>query len=101
MGFIIFQERGGGQQQRAPHWVLVLGQGSASAQRALPKERMYMTAKPGLTTLVMAENHNETNSSGLQVVCSTKHDVIMSRRTHPKHDTAPGSPYNRHRITFR
>jgi hypothetical protein len=29
-------------------------------------DRMYVTAKPGLTTLAMAENHIKTNSSGLQ-----------------------------------
>ena len=27
---------------------------------------MYMTAKPGVTTLVMAENHIKTNISGVQ-----------------------------------
>ena len=32
--------------------------------------------------------------------CSSKHNVVMSRRTHPKHDTAPVSLYNRHTITF-
>ena len=35
------------------------------------------------------------------VVCSTEHNVVMSRRTHPNHDTAPVSLYNRHTITFR
>ena len=29
-------------------------------------DRMYVTAKPGVPTLVMAENHIKTNSSGLQ-----------------------------------
>ena len=29
-------------------------------------DRMYMTAKPGVTTLVMAENQTKTKSSGVQ-----------------------------------
>ena len=32
----------------------------------LPVDQMYLTAKPGVTTLVMAENYIKTNSSGLQ-----------------------------------
>ena len=31
-----------------------------------PVDRMYVTAKPGVTTLDMAENHTKTNSIGLQ-----------------------------------
>ena len=31
-----------------------------------PVDRMYVTAKPGVTTLVMAENHTKTKSSGGQ-----------------------------------
>ena len=31
-----------------------------------PVDRMYVTAKPGVTTLVMAENHTQTTSSGVQ-----------------------------------
>ena len=31
-----------------------------------PVDRMYATAKPGVTTLGMAENHVKPNSSGLQ-----------------------------------
>ena len=31
-----------------------------------PVERMYVTAKTGVTTLVMGENHTETKSSGVQ-----------------------------------
>ena len=46
---------------------------------------MYVTAKLGITTLVMAENH-----------ISTKHNLVMSRRTHPKHDTAPVSLQSAH-----
>ena len=38
---------------------------------------------------------NQASSS-----CSSKPYVVMSRRTHPKHDTAPVSLYNRHTITF-
>ena len=30
-----------------------------------PVDRMYVIAKPGAMTLVMAENHIKTNSSGL------------------------------------
>ena len=29
-------------------------------------DRMYVTAKPGVTTLVMAEKHTKTKSSGVQ-----------------------------------
>ena len=29
-------------------------------------DQMYVTAKPGVTILVMAENHIKTNSNGLQ-----------------------------------
>ena len=29
-------------------------------------ERMYVTAKPGVTTLVMAEKHTKTKSTGVQ-----------------------------------
>ena len=32
--------------------------------------------------------------------CSTKQNVVLSRRTHHKHDTAPLSLYNRHTITL-
>ena len=59
-----------------------------------PVDRVYLTAKPGVTTLVMAENHSKTNRSG----CSTKHNVVLSRRTHHKYDTAPLSLYNQHTI---
>ena len=31
-----------------------------------PVDRMYVTAKPRVTTLVMAENHTKTKSSGGQ-----------------------------------
>ena len=31
-----------------------------------PVDRMYVTAKPGAMTLVMAENHTKTKSSGVQ-----------------------------------
>ena len=31
-----------------------------------PVDRMYVTAKPGVTTLVMAENHTKTKNSGVQ-----------------------------------
>ena len=31
-------------------------------------DRMYVTAKRGVITLVMAENHIKTNSSGLQLL---------------------------------
>ena len=31
-----------------------------------PVDWMYVTAKPGVTILVMAENHIKTNSSGLR-----------------------------------
>ena len=31
-----------------------------------PVDRMYVTAMPGVTTLVMAENHTKTKSSGVQ-----------------------------------
>ena len=31
-----------------------------------PVDRMYVTAKPGVTTLVMAENHTKTQSSVVQ-----------------------------------
>ena len=34
------------------------------------------------------------------VHCTSKQNVVMSRRTHPKHDTAPVSLYNWHTITF-
>ena len=34
------------------------------------------------------------------VRCTTKQNVVMSRRTHHKHDTAPLSLYNRHTITL-
>jgi hypothetical protein len=34
------------------------------------------------------------------VGCSTKHNVVTSRRTHHKHDTAPVSLYHWHTITF-
>jgi hypothetical protein len=34
-------------------------------------------------------------------VCTTKHTVVMSRRTQPKHDTAPVFLYIWHRIAFR
>ena len=50
---------------------------------------MYVTAKPGVTSKQTA------------VVGSTKHNVVMSGRTHPKHGTAPVSLYNRHTIIFR
>ena len=35
-----------------------------------------------------------------EVHCTSKQNVVMSRRTHPKHDTAPVSLYNWHTITF-
>ena len=35
------------------------------------------------------------------MVCSTKHNDVISRRTHPNHGTAPVSLYNQHTITFR
>ena len=41
----------------------------------------------------MAENQTKTKSS-------TKQNVVLSRRTHHKHDTAPLSLYNRHTITL-
>ena len=44
----------------------------------------------------MAENHTKTKAVG----CSTKHNIVMSRRTHHKHDTAPVSLYNPHTITL-
>ena len=31
-----------------------------------PVDRTYVTAKPGVNTLVMAENHTKTKSSGVQ-----------------------------------
>ena len=31
-----------------------------------PVDRMYVAAKPGVMTLVMAENHTKTKSSGVQ-----------------------------------
>ena len=31
-----------------------------------PVDRTYVTAKPGVTTLVMAENHTKTKSSGVR-----------------------------------
>ena len=40
-------------------WIVV-------ASACSPVDRMYVTTKPGVTTLVMAENHIKTNSSGLQ-----------------------------------
>ena len=56
-----------------------------------------MTAKPGVTTLVRAENHIKTNSSGLQYqaqCCYEQEDSSL------KHDTAPFSLYHWHTITF-
>ena len=47
------------QESQKNDRVPVLGQGGACARRAVP-------AKPGVTTLLMAENHIKTNSSGLQ-----------------------------------
>ena len=34
----------------------------------------YVTAKPGLTTLVMAENHTKTKSSGMQYQAECCHE---------------------------
>ena len=48
--------------KRRSHQVLVLGQSGASARRGTKRT----TAKPGVTILVMAENHIKT-----AVVCST------------------------------
>ena len=39
-------------------------------------------------------------STQTAVGCSSKHNVVVSRRTHPKHDTAPVFLYDRHTITF-
>ena len=42
-------------------------------------DRMYVTAKPGVTTLVMAEIHIKQTAVG----CSIRHNVVMSRRLTP------------------
>ena len=49
-----------------------------------PVDRTYVTAKPGVTTLVMAGVTPKQRAVG----CSTKQNVVMSRRTHHKLETA-------------
>ena len=44
----------------------------------------------------MAENRTKTKAVG----CSTKHNVVMSRRTNHAHDTATVSLYHQHTITL-
>ena len=43
---------------------------------------MYVTAKPGVTTFVMAENHTKTKSSGVQCqaeCCNEQEDSSQER----------------------
>ena len=48
------------------------------------------------------ESDGHTGSRCLdKAVTSTKKNVVMSRRTHPKHDTAPVCLYIRNRTTLR
>jgi uncharacterized protein (DUF1499 family) len=57
---------------------------------------MYVTAKPGVTT----ESWLKITPKQRAVGCSAKQNVVMSRRTHHKHETAPLSLYDWHTITL-
>ena len=59
-----------------------------------------LTSGPDVRDIQAKSNNFRHTPKQTAVGCSTKHNVGMSRRTHPKHDTAPVSLRNRHTITL-
>ena len=71
-----------------------------TGSRCLEKAVLARDVRRQLSQEQRHESWLKITSKQTKVGRSSKHNVVISRRTHPKHDTAPVSLYNRHTVTF-